>query len=172
MGWKIGDLGRFRAEDASQPRFEVTAASKEGVTVWYAGATQTQVIPLRTFKYDCVRFWANQRSRPVSEVPTPEWLVPGVEYTLLNRCKQRQAVWNDQGLKAYHTINLGGHPLTLRQIRADFTSNLIKATNMLVIVPLWDIIRYGAHSQTRYERLLMSKDPLRSDDLSFFEFDT
>ncbi len=172
MGWKIGDLGRFRTEDESRPRFEVVAASKEGVTVWYAGATQTQLIPLRTFKYDCVRYWANKSNRPISELATPDWLVPGVEYTIPNRCKQRQAVWNEQGLKAYHTISIGDLPLTLRQVRADFTSNLIQATNMLVIVSLADIIRFGCHQRTRYERLLKSKDPLRSDDLAFLEFDT
>lgn len=170
MGWKIGDLGRFRTEDSSRPRFEVVAASKDGVTVWYGGATTTQVIPLRTFKYDCVRFWVPP-SRPITERDKPEWLVPGVEYTLLQRNKQVQAVWNELGLKAYHTISVGGHPLTLRQIRADYTSNLVKATNMLVIVSLGDIIRYGSHQQTRYERLRKAKDPLRDDDLAFFELD-
>jgi hypothetical protein len=57
--WRIGDLGRFKSEKDDRPSFEVLGPSedKSCIKIWYSRKNCPTLIPLRTFKQDCVNYW-------------------------------------------------------------------------------------------------------------------
>lgn len=152
LKWRIGDLGRYRAEDRKRPRFEVINASKEGITVWYGGERKPRLIPLKTFKQDCVNWWDCQA---INRDALPKWFSPGVRFSLHGRGGSVvQATVHDTKnyAKTYHTIDVRNAELELRRVRFNFASCLANGET-LVLVDLKDVLRYGFRRQTRWDKL-------------------
>jgi len=63
MVWKRGQLGRFKAENPSNPRFELLGVDKEKrlVEIWYNLEKRPTTLPIDTFKKDCVNWWEVRR---------------------------------------------------------------------------------------------------------------
>jgi len=160
--WRIGDLGRFRSEYARQPRFELIDAKREGVTIWYGGEREHSVIPLATFRRDCVNWWDCQA---VNHAALPNWFKPGARFHLTGRVGKRliQAVFPDQrnSTKTFKTIDIQGSELEVRRTRFDYASCLALKGGVLVMIGLRDIIGYGYRRQTRWD--LLQEDGIIDD---------
>lgn len=152
LKWRIGDLGRFRSEDARRPRFEVINASKAGVTVWYGGETKSRVIPLKTFKRDCVNWWDCKAINPDA---LPKWFKPGVRFSLHGRGALIQATVRDTKnlAQTFHTVDVRNSELKLRRIRFNFASCLAVGEAALIMVDLQDVLRYGYRRLSRWDKL-------------------
>jgi len=170
MGWKAGDLGRFRAEDPKRPRFEVIRGVKgQGVQVWYAGSSRTTIIPPDTFKDDCVDWWE------VSPVPSdvPDWVATGVVFEIGLRtdppkirvmAAEIKRLWGDRsyGPDKLH-IELDDQRLQIRSIRRDYVSCLVQPKGVLAIVSLQEVVARGYRSRTIWDRLSEDEDPYEDE---------
>lgn len=163
MKWRQGDLGRFQAESPKRPRFEVIGVTNGEVEVWYGGATKTTCIPEKTFRRDCINLWELQEVVPAR----PTWLKEGASFEFPHGrgVSVRQAEIKDPKSKLLtHTtiIDLNGQSVTIRSIRRDYTSCLFK--DMLVLVPLPTIAKFGIQRMTRWERVMSDRDAFDEDE--------
>ena len=169
MTWRRGDLGRFLSESAKRPRFEVIgpSADKRSIVVWYGGMTKTDSVLIETFKRDCTNLWELQEVVPKLQ----PWVKEGAdfEFPASARVHIRQYEIMDQKhniLSHVSTADLSGKSLRIRRIRRDYTSCDFK--DMLVLVPLPAIAKFGIQRVTRWDMIMSDDDPYEEpndDDL-------
>lgn len=189
MAWQKGDLGRFKSEDASQPRFEVLGMSEDRsvVHVWYNAEPKSSTIPFATFKADCVNWWATPAEIP----PMPAWIRPGTTFSFdghvvkailperLSAPSARARFHRNDLEEDIFSGSVGYAPfpkseraerrherfqgeLTIRSIRKDFASCMVGKHGKLLILPVSAIAKNGVFRVSVW-------DILRSDDDDFDE---
>jgi hypothetical protein len=167
--WRKGDLGRFEAENADFPRFEVINATREGVTVWYGGSAKTQVIPLEVFKKECVKWWRVK----VPLVSSQDWIKPKVRFSLRDVEVVQAREPSTQGKTNWHgfvaSVRLSGEQLVIRNIRNDYASCDMTSQGILVLVPIHTIVKYGVQIITVWDRLISDEDPFEPEFDPFAE---
>jgi len=169
VGWRSGDLGRFRAEDPKRPRFEVIRGVRgQGVQVWYSGSARTTIIPADTFKEDCVDWW-----QCGVVPPKPEWIEPGAVFGIGRRSDppvvsvvqaEIKRIWGDRSTgpdKLF--LGMTGQTLQVRSIRHDFVSCLMQPKGVLAMIPLKEVIARGYRSKTIWDRLGADEDPYEDE---------
>jgi hypothetical protein len=163
LGWKVGDLGRFQMEGNKHPRFEVLGENPGGAIIWYAGDARPQVVPLSTFKDQCVNHWV------IDVVPTiPQWIKPNVIFNLDDRAARvLQAEVTVQYSRTLQVVDLRGKNLKVRHIRLDHVSCLLEIERQLVFIPLKAVIEYGYAVRTSLDVLLSDEfeEPDEVEDL-------
>ena len=163
MGWKKGDLGRFKAEDSKQPRFEVIGVNKArtNIGVWYGGLTQVQTIPIDSFRKDVVNWWEHECLSNI-----PRWVRAGAVFQLAPKGRHlRQAMvmgrnrWD--GFHT-HTIDAGSESLKIRSVRFDFVSCSLNERKLVVPLPIKHLMVHGFQEKTAWDRL--DEDPFNDED--------
>ena len=167
--WKAGDLGRFRAESVKRPRFEVIdrSADKASIIVWYGGSDKTTLVPIATFRRDCVKDWVLAEIVP----PRPSWLQENAEFEFPQNAyvSIRQAEVQDiRTRQTTHaqSVDVRGEKLQIRRIRNDYASCMLIRTGILVMTPLTVIIQKGLQRRTRWdivEENLVAEDRAEED---------
>lgn len=170
--WHIGDFGRFAIESPKFPRFEVIAATKTEVQVWYSGQTALTTIPKRTFLDDCVKWWRVE----LIEKPLPKWLYEGGSFSLespatvvnviLTQISDRATPGFLPRAHTIHGIDLTGRPLTFRRRQGDYISCLTGKPQTLVLVPIKTILTFGRSSRNRWD-FLRTTDIVDPDEDDF-----
>lgn len=169
MKWRLGDLGRFRAEDPARPRFEVLGAKRgQHVEVWYGGSTRSTLIPWDTFLQDCVNWW-----RWNLTVSIPDWLKPGAIIILTKHTHVLQAEIKRKASAPHrlqgpqmHFVDVRGD-LQVRSVRHDYASCLVKPRGPLAMVPVQQIADHGYRPLTAWDKLRQDGDMFEvEDDLS------
>lgn len=158
MSWKRGDLGRFLAENRKRPRFELIGptADRTAIEVWYGGSTKKDTISKESLKYDCTNVWELQEVVP----PRPKWLQEGATFDFPSAVSVRQVEILDP--KYHHltnamSVDLGGRKVRIRRIRRDYASCLVD--QLLVLVPLVTIVKFGIQRVSRWDRIMSDQDP-------------
>ena len=141
------------------------SAAKEGIGIWYSGERKTRLVPVATFKRDCVKWWEIKYIAPEA---IPSWFIPGACFQLAGRAANIvNAVIKDDFnfTRNYATTHVRDCELAVRQIRNGFASCLVIERDILVIVALIDVVGYGYRVQSRWERLTNDKETV-IDELS------
>jgi hypothetical protein len=161
MKWRAGDLGRFYTESPKKPRFEVLRGIKgEGVEVWYGGSPKPTLIPLDTFRSDCIRAWQWEAVDP------PGWLRPGVVMLLDNRTKplyQAEVArkrWGSGTIErtSHLSVETKGQTFLVRSIRHDHVSCLVTPLGVLALIPIKTITVHGFRSMTAWDKISQEED--------------
>lgn len=174
MSWKKGDLGRFKSEDPSNPRFEVLCwdTTQNVVRIWYNGEKSPTEIPFLTFKNECVNWWT---SAVIPDVPA--WLKENIYFSFKGQVVQakvlpgtldspslrfRDTPRSKPPAKQEKFIRIEGE-LLLRSIRRDYASCLT-VEGLLALVPLSQIAKEGFVRVSAWDMISADSDVLDEPD--------
>jgi hypothetical protein len=163
MGWRKGDLGRFKCESPSSPRFEIVGPKSQTVLeIWYDGSPKSQELPLRTLLHDCTNTWELQKPVPV---PVPLWLKEGAQFEFRSEApslRQNEVRDARDRLTSVFYLELSNQTLQIRRIRRDYCS--CNHHDKLVMVPLHLIAEFGFVRMTRWEHILNEDNEKEPED--------
>lgn len=168
--WNPGDLGRFKMEDPSLPRFEFISLNTEYATIWYSNSQTLTKIPRKTFLKDCVNWWVVQEFPDVST--WPDWLKSGESFCFESDTPPvRQMLYSPKVNKGHQDrvnqhvaifTTFDGESLKIRNVRRDYAS-CETSEKILLMVPTAVIVEHGFRRQSKYQRLL-AKDTFKDPD--------
>jgi hypothetical protein len=150
-------------EDQNRPRFELVDVRKEGASVWYNGELKPCLVPLLTFKRDCVNWWKIKQT-PSTE--RPKWLHKNGVFMLSadSSIIVTAEIPDTKYSRRREIADVGNHPLRIRQVQWDFLSCTDTDTGHLFIIELWYVTKHGQAYSTIWDRIGGDKDIL--DDSS------
>lgn len=166
MKWRVGDFGRFCTESPKRPRFEVIRGIKgQGIEVWYGGSRRTTIIPLDTFRSDCLPLW---RWAVIDSYP--DWIRPGITMTFdqstpaLYQAELKQK-YSKGGTTPHVAVPTQGQTFLVRTIRHDHLSALATPSGTLALIPLVVVMKHGFQSTTVWDKIADDTDWMYDPDL-------
>jgi hypothetical protein len=152
MGWHVGDLGRFTADDPKKgPTFEVMSASQAGIVI--KGSSFETTVPVKTFAKDCVKSWVLS----VSSVNWPKWVCRGARFTMDLCLESKSGGWtasetsNSIGGQRFKLAS--GVEMSIRRIQCDYLSCDDRTHNTFRFVPVSDVLLKALPVLTRAQMI-------------------
>jgi hypothetical protein len=177
MSWKVGQLGRFKTESSRFPRFELIGVDKARrlVRVWYNLEKKPTMIPVDTFKKDCVHWWEMAKIN----YTVPDWVKKGALFQIESfeheACLQwlkpdrkmviitpENVLLNEQIKRLLgspfddfspNTVTPAKQTFQIRSVCFDHTSCAIQGSGELLMIPLRVVSEAGVRRRTVWSRL-------------------